>query len=468
MAGFLVPFAAGGIAKALEIRNEYDETAGNLVDAASEKYNAQFDINQKAIELQNANFAAVEAAFGTVVAEVAAKEGLLQGVDTALIKGRVEDELGKAYIASLKSLKFGKKGDEGPDGTILQEDETLKSKLKLQTVFSEDYETARKNLKTNRDWAANNLNKGAVKHLTDLYLAGDKELPPDTGIEKAQSFLFGDRVTEGTGVGFEQAVAQKIGDEITVQPKAVVRSDLKTSIADEIGYQESVIAGTINDVNKSIANVLGLSAGQGFEITGSGDFIFQKRFDPNANAIRSAAEAIADTHMYTTADGKPDTLAIVEAAHEHVQKTIINPSINNWENVTFGDTDVFNKSRSLITSNLSKSFTKELTDNIPDFDIAKNVDFEVKPITKAKGTRGKGIKDLPEKGKPTGDILVSDEISMYLVNKINTQIDTRANKILYVDYIPNNVYVRSVNQQGQEVIVALKDFISQALGLKQF
>ena len=127
MAGFLVPFAAGGIAKALEIRNEYDETAGNLVDAASEKYNAQFDINQKAIELQNANFAAVEAAFGTVVAEVAAKEGLLQGVDTALIKGRVEDELGKAYIASLKSLKFGKKGDEGPDGTILQEDETLKS-----------------------------------------------------------------------------------------------------------------------------------------------------------------------------------------------------------------------------------------------------------------------------------------------------------------------------------------------------
>ena len=51
MAGFLVPFAAGGIAKALEIRNEYDETAGNLVDAASEKYNAQFDINQKVTKL---------------------------------------------------------------------------------------------------------------------------------------------------------------------------------------------------------------------------------------------------------------------------------------------------------------------------------------------------------------------------------------------------------------------------------
>ena len=45
MAGFLVPFLAGGITKALETRAEYDENAGNMVDAASEKYSAQFDVN---------------------------------------------------------------------------------------------------------------------------------------------------------------------------------------------------------------------------------------------------------------------------------------------------------------------------------------------------------------------------------------------------------------------------------------
>ena len=53
MAGFLVPFLAGGITKALETRAEYDENAGNMVDAASEKYSAQFDLNQKAITRRN-------------------------------------------------------------------------------------------------------------------------------------------------------------------------------------------------------------------------------------------------------------------------------------------------------------------------------------------------------------------------------------------------------------------------------
>jgi len=40
MAGFLVPFATGGLIKAQEIRDEYDENAGNMVDAASAKYSA--------------------------------------------------------------------------------------------------------------------------------------------------------------------------------------------------------------------------------------------------------------------------------------------------------------------------------------------------------------------------------------------------------------------------------------------
>ena len=39
-AGFLVPFLSGGLIKAQEIRDEYDENAGNIVDAASAKYNA--------------------------------------------------------------------------------------------------------------------------------------------------------------------------------------------------------------------------------------------------------------------------------------------------------------------------------------------------------------------------------------------------------------------------------------------
>ena len=55
MAGFLVPFLSGGLIKSQQIRDEYDENAGNIVDAASAKYNEQFDLNKKAIELQNSN-----------------------------------------------------------------------------------------------------------------------------------------------------------------------------------------------------------------------------------------------------------------------------------------------------------------------------------------------------------------------------------------------------------------------------
>ena len=223
MAGFLVPFLSGGLIKSQQIRDEYDENAGNIVDAASAKYNAQFDENKKIIELQNSNFAAVETAFGTVVAEVAAKRGLLNTNTKDVVK-EVEADLKPGFIASLQDLNL-----EGADA--------IKSQLQLQTLFSDDYAAATKKLKSNRDWAANNLNKGAVKNLTDLYLAKGEKLPEPSGIEKAQKFMFGDRVTEGTGVGFEQAVAGEIGDQVKVQPGA---EDSRVSIAEAIGYRETL------------------------------------------------------------------------------------------------------------------------------------------------------------------------------------------------------------------------------------
>ena len=42
LTGFLVPFASGALIKRQEIADEYDETAGEIIDAASEKYNLKF------------------------------------------------------------------------------------------------------------------------------------------------------------------------------------------------------------------------------------------------------------------------------------------------------------------------------------------------------------------------------------------------------------------------------------------
>ena len=470
MAGFLVPFLSGGLIKAQEIRDEYDENAGKIIDAANALYKEKFNKNQKAIELQNANYTAIEAQFGTVVAEVAAKKGLLKDVATADVITKVKQTIPPGEIAAYKSLKFGKKGDKLSDGTTLQEDETIKSKLKLNTLFSEDYATATKSLKRNREWAAKNLNRGAIKNVADLYLAekdedGIKKLPEPTGLEKAQSFMFGDRVTESTGIAFDQAAAEKIGKEVLVQPQAV---DLKSSIADTIGYQESVIAGSINDVNKSISYILGLSKNKGITIDVNNNFTFEARFKPNANAIRSYADKIADTNMYTTADGKPDTAAIVEQAYELVQTKIINKSKNNWTNLDILNKDVFNKRRSLTSSGISKSFQAELEKNVDEFDI--NTDIQAEQKTQiAKRTKRKADV-LPEKQIATGNYLVSDKVSDYIINQVNKNLGytTNAEKTLYVDYIPDNIYVQVTDASGNPAKMKLKLYVEQALQLRQF
>jgi len=470
MAGFLVPFLSGGLLKSQEIRDEYDENAGKIIDAANSLYKEKFNTNQKSIELQNSNYAAIEAQFGTVVAEVAAKKGLLKDIATADVITKVKQAIPPGEIAAYKSLKFGKKGDKLSDGTTLQQDETIKSTLKLGTLFSEDYATATKSLKENRMWAAKNLNRGAIKNVADLYLTkededGIKKLPEPTGLEKAQSFMFGDRVTESTGIAFDQATAEKIGKEVLVQPQSV---DLKSSIADTIGYQESVIAGSINDVNKSISYILGLSKNKGITIDANNNFTFEARFFPNANAIRSYADKIADTNMYTTADGKPDTAAIIEQAYELVQTNIINRSKDNWSNVDMLNKDVFNKRRSLTSAGISKSFQAELEKNVDGFDI--NTDIQAEKRTKSTGRTKRKTETLPEKQVASGDYLVSDKVANYIINQVNKNLgySTNAEKTLYVDYIPDNIYIQITDASGNPAKEKLKLYIEQALQLRQF
>ena len=46
-AGFLVPFLSGGLIKAQQIRDEYADNAGTIIDTVAPKYNKDLDINQK-------------------------------------------------------------------------------------------------------------------------------------------------------------------------------------------------------------------------------------------------------------------------------------------------------------------------------------------------------------------------------------------------------------------------------------
>ena len=326
MAGFLVPFLSGGLIKAQETRDEYDENAGNIVDAASKKYNTQFDENSKAIELQNANYEAISGSLGASMAEIAAKDGILNGVSTNQVVDYVKKNYSKSFINSVQ--------------TKSKEKDFQLSDLGYQTLFSQDYATATKSLKNNRDWAAKNLNKGAIKNVTDLYLDPDKKDEDPTGIEKAQSFIFGDKITKGTGVVFDQAASQEIGDEITVQPKSMSG----TTIKERLEFTEPVNIGTVAEQDKAIAAILNI---KDIRIAEGGGILFPVRFRNEALAIKETAMKYALD--FTTMKGGTEVVnvsGLMQKAHNDLAATIIAPIATRFIEYKPDTTSSFAKSMS--------------------------------------------------------------------------------------------------------------------------
>jgi len=434
MAGFLVPFLAGGITKALETRDKYDENAGNMVDAASAKYSAQFDLNQKAIELQNANYKAVSGALGLSMAEIAAKDGNLNDVPTNQVIAFVKGKYSKAFID-----KVDKKSQE--------KDFSLKN-LGYQTLFSQDYATATKELKENRKWAADNLNKGAVKNLTDLYLAGDKELPEPTGLEKAQKFMFGDRVTEGTGVGFEQAVAEKIGDEITVQPK-----EFKTTstIKERLDFTEPVNIGTVHEQNKAIADLLNIKDIRIVE----GGIVFPVRFRNEVLAIKE--EAIKYALEFTTTKGGTEVVnvsGLMQKAHDGLSKEIIAPIADRFTGYML-DPREFTKNmtyRMMKASGIDTDSTWYTENN-----------FTEKDFVSGKIAKSKKVDAVAKRGEEIiNTITVSKNVADIMKEEIQN-LDSMATMKLYVDYLPDNL---RINIKG--ISVPLKVYYKNIFALVSY
>ena len=215
MAGFLVPFATGALIERQRISDAYDEKSGEIIDTVSKKLTTQFDSNQKFIENEKANYDAVEAMYGTAVAELAAKTGLLEGVETAKVTGHVLDTFEKSHPGFIKWLK-GKNIQDYPKV--------------FQSLFSDDYKTATDKLQDNRKFTTANMNKGAISNLSKLYL-GEEEKEP-TGVEKAQKFLFGERITDQTGVAFESAMSEEVGAPVRIGSEGKANAAVFTMMKD--------------------------------------------------------------------------------------------------------------------------------------------------------------------------------------------------------------------------------------------
>ena len=219
LSGFLVPALTGAFIERQRIADSYDEKAGEIIDTVAPKYNEQLDINQKEIALHKTNYDAVASVLGIPVAEAASKGGFLTNVDTAKVVNHVQASL-KDFIEWVGDKDIETIQKEYPDA--------------YQSLFSDNYAQAKSSLKEKRNFAATNFNKGAIKNVSDLYLGKKDEEP--TKVESAQKFLFGDRITDETGSAYEQAVAQKLGDPITIKSDNAAFSLLREYYS-EIGAQ---------------------------------------------------------------------------------------------------------------------------------------------------------------------------------------------------------------------------------------
>jgi len=211
MAGFLVPFATGAFIERQRIADAYDEKSGEVIDTVSKKLTLQFDENQKSLANESANYDAVEAVLGMPTAEIAQRGGMLVDVNTAQVVDHVRNTLEKAHPGFIKWI-------QDQDITTLQDTHPEF----FESAFSTDLTAAKAKLKDNRKLTAQSMNSGAISSLSKLFL-GEEDKEPE-GVEKVQKFLFGEPVTAQTGVAFESALTEAVGEPVRIKSEG--RSDL--------------------------------------------------------------------------------------------------------------------------------------------------------------------------------------------------------------------------------------------------
>ena len=426
---FFVPFLSGALIKRQEISDEYDNTAGEIIDAASANYKSKLKKNELGIKLQDSNFAAVETAFGTTVAEAAAKYGLLEGVETAKVVNYVNQSMPKGLVTKLQKLKFK------PDGKTLEGSD----KVLFDSVFKEDISVASSKVDAQKDWARNNLNKGAIKNVSEMFLGEEKK--PESFVEKTQNVLFGEKPDKAA---FEAAAEKNLGETITVQPAA---SEKIQSIEEIVGYKEPAIAGSILDQDRAISSVLDVKDAK---IGADGGIIFPVRFNKHVIAIKAVAPKYAE--QFTNEAGKVDTTRVMLAAQKEVNSTAIQPIAGAFTNYVIDGTAfaLAQNYRVMTASGMNEKF---LTDN----------GLTQKDVTVGKVNRGSGtnVVDIVD------GLTVSDNVVKLFEDKINT-LESTEMQAVFIDYLPDNLAMTITKKDGSIMPVNLKDYYKRIFQLKTY
>ena len=425
---FFVPFLSGALIKRQEISDEYDNTAGEIIDAASANYKSKLKKNELGIKLQDSNFAAVETAFGTTVAEAAAKYGLLEGVETSKVVNYVDASLKPGLKKSLQELNLA-----GDKKSFFYKDpndpKTISQKQLFDSIFKEDISVASSKVDAQKDWASKNLNKGAISNVSKMFL-GEQD-KPKSFVEKTQNVLFGEKPDKAV---FDAAAEKNLGETVTVQPSS---SEQIASLEEIIGYNQAYSIGTVGEQDKAIANILDIKE---YKLGGDGGILFPVRFRSQAIAIKD--EAMKYALDYTDANGKVDVSNLMNKANNEITSNIIAPIAENFISYKVDTESDFAK---------SMSFRVMEADGI-NFESKHMKNYE---LTEEDFKFGNGIVGPGNRIIKRGAIVTKKAKDAWF-KEIAMQ-GSRAAQAVYIDYLPDNFMY-----QGQELKQYYKNIFKTA------
>ena len=284
----ILPFVIGAIQTRNKIKDvneaEYDDVTGQFIDLASSEFFRDQTDQKKRIEKNNMFYNATESRFGTNVAEFAAKNNLFEGYEKP-----------NAFISDIEGgtvIPLGLRKELGTKEGF--------KKQAFKTTFAQDQSVARKKLDNRADFAKNNLNKGAMSNLADLYLKGtDVKRPDEQGPVK--EFLFGKKAPDATALvgGFteglegaeEKAVTDIQTDGMSDAKELAQDTEIVTK---KIGFETPVSIGSLREVDSALASIFNLKT---VNITNEG-LIFPEAYKLRALAIKEIASNLKQTGNY--------------------------------------------------------------------------------------------------------------------------------------------------------------------------
>jgi len=428
---------------------EYDEVTGAFIDAAATEFFADKAEQKKRIENNEKFYKATEARYGTNVAEFAAKNNLFEGyAKPAAFLNDIEG-------GTIMPVEFRNKlRGTTKDGKI---DDTFFKSQGFKTTFAQDQNLAKQKLEDKTLFAANNLNKGAVSNLADLYLTDAKGTTTGKP-SKLKSFLFGKETPDVT----KMAAGFEAGLDATAE-KSVVQPEETTSVADasslaadtnlidqKLGFEKNISIGSTREVDAAIASIFNLDKVQ----IGTDGIIFPEAYRLRALAIKDVAADLVQSGKY-----EGDTTTLINDAANFIEQEYFSKLPKAFSNysVTSKPGEVVNaKSEFSVDSktdivtlgtNFNTIFgsfadnpdTPDITETLTAADLILKQDVATAGTSRSKAVQAVGAK-----------FMMTDNAYNAMENYIQSMPNVALQKA-FIQYLPKNLMI---NVQGNIVPIA--------------